>query len=100
MLGVAGVGENRGQVRVSGRAAAVFWRAGARAATAGEAFVVGGADALDGHVVLPAVTEVVAVQEAIADAGDGAQRRGKLVDHEGLTLVVAAAEADLANQKL
>ena len=96
------VRERADQVRVAGSAAAVFGRTGARTAGAPDGLVVAALrDALDGYLVLPVVTEVVAVEERRAGARDRPERRGVLVDAEDLVgFDVRHAEADVADVKV
>lgn len=96
------VRERADQVRIAGSAAAVLGWTGAGTAGAPDGLVVAALrDVLDGYLVLPVVTEVVAVEERRARARDRPERRGVLVDAENLVgFDVRHAEADVADVKV
>jgi hypothetical protein len=86
--------EDCNHARVARDASAVLGWARTRAAGTDENVPRSISDAIHDDVVFPVIAEVISVEQARTWGGNGAERRGILVDAEDLVLNVSHTKAD------
>jgi len=94
VFGMVRIRQDAAEIGVSPDAARVFRRSGALARHAAQRRGVTLHDPQESDVVLPAIPEIIGVENARAFAGEHAERRCVLVDREALFLEIGGDEAD------